>query len=65
MGHKKSKKRLSMTVKQIMAEAASESSRTYIPPATQISPPGGQRSTERPLPVDEKAKKMVSRSFLQ
>jgi hypothetical protein len=65
MGEKRSKKRLSMSVKQIMAEAASENSMTYIPPATQTSPPGGRRSTVRPQPVDEKAKKMVSRSFLQ
>jgi hypothetical protein len=65
MGDKKSKKKLSMTVKQIMAEAASEGSRTYIPPATQTSPPGGRRPTDRPRPVDEKAKEMVSRSFLQ
>ena len=60
------RKRVSMTMKQIMAEAASQGSRTYIPPATQTSPSGSRRSTDRPQPVDEKMRKMVSHcSFLQ
>jgi hypothetical protein len=63
-GEERPRKRVSMTVKQIMAEAASESSRTYIPPATQTSPPGGRRSTDRPQPVDEKVKQMASHCFL-